>query len=251
MTLLIDAGSTRLKWLSLEANAAAGTHPAAPTSGDGDLQRIFGGITPAPRRVVVANSAGAAFAVRLRDWARRTWLLEPEFPVATREACGVRNAYARPGSLGIDRWLGMLAARHAARGPLVVANAGAAFTIDLVDGDGRHRGGGVVPGAALMREALYAQTSDVAAAARADPPAVDGIFGINTAGGVRQGGHLALAALSDRAALALEGTAGRTPEVFLTGESAAEVAPLMTYPVQHVPDLVLQGLALLLREGSA
>jgi type III pantothenate kinase len=251
MTLLIDADSTRLKWLSLEGDAAAGAHLRVPATGGGDLQQILGGITPTPRRVVVANTAGAAFAAQLRDWARRTWSLEPEFPLATREACGVRNAYLRPGALAIDRWLGMLAARHAARGPLVVANSGAAFTIDLVDGDGRHRGGGVVPGAALMREALYAQTSGVAAAALADPPAVDGIFGINTAGGVRQGGNLALAALADRASLALENVAGRAPRVFLTGEFAAEAGALMTRPVELVPDLVLQGLALLLREGSA
>jgi type III pantothenate kinase len=252
MTLLIDAGNTFLKWARLEGGVAGAAHSVVHHGVDpAEWQGALAAIAPRPRRVVVANVAGAAFAARLRDWVSATWLVEPQFPVATRAAAGVTNAYARPAALGIDRWLGMIAAWHEAHAPLLCASAGTAFTIDLIDASGAHRGGCIVPGARLMRESLHAQTSGVAAAALFDAPAVDGVFGVNTAGAVQQGARLALASLADRTAVALEKIAGTAARVFLTGGAAPQVGALMTRPVEQVPDLVLRGLALLLKEGQA
>ncbi|HXQ32370.1 MAG TPA: type III pantothenate kinase [Steroidobacteraceae bacterium] len=252
MTLLIDAGNTFLKWAHLEGEVAGTAHSVVHHGVDpAEWQDELAAITPRPRKVVVANVAGAAFAARLRDWVYTTWQLEPQFPVATRAAAGVTNAYVRPEALGIDRWLGMIAAWHEAHAPLLCASAGTAFTIDLIDATGMHRGGCIVPGARLMRESLHAQTSDVAAAALLDPPAVDGGFGVNTAGAVQQGARLALASLADRMALVLEKLAGTAARVFLTGGAAPQVGALMTRPVEQVPDLVLRGLALLLRSEQA
>jgi type III pantothenate kinase len=252
MTLLIDVGHTWLKWARLEGAAAGAAHSVVHHGVDpAEWQGALAAITPRPRRVVVANVAGEAFAGRLRDWTRAAWLLEPEFPVATRAAGGVTNAYAHPAALGIDRWLGMIAAWHEARAALLCASAGTAFTLDLIDARGAHRGGCIVPGVRLMRESLHAQTSDVAAAALLDPPAIDGVFGVNTAGGVQQGARLALAALADRTALALEQAVGTAPRVFLTGGAAPQVGALMTRPAEQVPDLVLRGLALLFRDERA
>jgi len=68
---------------------------------------------------------------------------------------------------------------------------------------------------------------------------------------VQQGARLALASLADRTALALEKTAGTAPRVFLTGGAAPQVGALMTRPVEQVPDLVLRGIALLLKDERA
>ncbi len=252
MTLLIDAGNTFLKWARLEGGAVGASHSVVHHGVEAEeWQGALAAIGARPDRVVVANVAGAAFAGRLRDWSRTRWQVDPQFPTAGRAALGVTNAYTRPEALGIDRWLGMIAAWHEARAPLLCASAGTAFTIDLIDGSGSHRGGCIVPGARLMRESLHVQTSGVAAAAMLDPPATDGVFGINTAGAVQQGARLALAALADRTVLSLEKSAGATARVFLTGGAAPQIAALMTRPVEHVPDLVLRGLALCLAEGAA
>jgi len=252
MTLLIDAGNTWLKWAHLDGSAVGPARSVVHHGVDpGEWQDALASIGTTPKRVVVANVAGAAFAGRLREWTRATWRVEPTFPAVGRSALGVTNAYARPAALGIDRWLGMIAAWHEARAPLACVNAATAFTIDLIDASGAHRGGSIVPGARLMRESLHAQTSGVAAAAMLDPPAVDGAFGINTAGGVQQGAWLALAAFADRTVRELEEKTGTPPRVFLTGGAAPQIAPLMTRRVEQVPDLVLRGLALCLTEGSA
>lgn len=253
MILLVDAGNTRLKWARLAADAGgphevhAAQHRDVPA---GDWQGALVATGGTPRRILVGNVAGPALAAELARFARAAWGVEPEFVAATRAAAGVVSAYARTDTLGVDRWLGMIAARHAAPTPCVVVNAGTAFTVDLVDGDGRHRGGCIVPGTRLMREALYARTSDVGAhAAQVGAAVVDG-YGVSTAGCVEQGARLALAALADRAGRDLERLAGAPGRTLVTGGDAAELLPLLARSAEHVPDLVLRGLAVLAREGA-
>ncbi len=252
MTLLVDAGNTGLKWARLVDGRLTGLDSATHRGVEPEAwQPRLAALAQAPRRVIVANVAGHAFEARFRDWAERQWQVTPEFPAATAARLGLRNAYVRPGALGIDRWLAMLAAWREAGVPLLVASAGTAFTVDLVDGDGLHRGGCIVPGERLMREALHAQTSGVAAAALLDLAAVEGTFGINTAGAVQQGARLALASLVDRAARVLEAASGRAPRIFVAGGAAPEIAPLVSRAVEVAPHLVLAGLALIAAERPA
>ncbi len=63
------------------------------------------------------------------------------------------------GQLGVDRWLGALAAYRRVRRACVVVDAGTATTIDLVDGTGVHLGGYILPGPAAMREAVLERTA--------------------------------------------------------------------------------------------
>jgi type III pantothenate kinase len=252
MTVLIDAASTGLQWARLAEGRLTDIGALMQPGVEPDAwQSRLAALDPAPRRVIVANAAGRAFETRFRSWAARQWDVPPEFPSASAERLGVRNAYARPGALGVDRWLAMLAAWRTAAAPLLVASAGTAFAVDLVDGTGLHRGGCIVPGERLMREALHAQTSGVAAAALLDGAAIDGAFGINTAGAVQQGARLALASLVDRAARVLEASTGVAPRIFIAGASAAEIAPLVARAVEIVPQLVLEGLALIAAEVAA
>jgi type III pantothenate kinase len=251
VTLLVDAGAAGLRWARLEAGRPAAVAVAAARELEPEAWPARLGELPAVPRVLVANTAGPVFEARFRAFSTQTWGVEPEFAAAAAEQLGLRNAYRRPGALGVDRWLAMLAAWRRERVPLVVATAGAAFTVDLVDGAGRHRGGVLVPGERLMREVLHAQTSGVAAASLLDAAAVDGVFGVNTAGAVQQGARLALAALVDRAAERLAEAAGRAPRVLLTGGAAEDVAPLVRSAAELAPGLVLEGLALLAAEGRA
>ncbi|WP_235075909.1 type III pantothenate kinase [Marinomonas profundimaris] len=77
------------------------------------------------------------------------------------QACGVRNAYIEPARLGIDRWLGAVAAHHTAKGDVVVVDAGTAIKIDIVNRAGIHLGGYITPGLAMMEEALLSNTAKI------------------------------------------------------------------------------------------
>ncbi|HUO96196.1 MAG TPA: type III pantothenate kinase [Steroidobacteraceae bacterium] len=252
MTLLVEAGHGGLKWAFLEGGRltrieCVALHGVEP----GTWQARLAALTPRPRRVVVANLAGAAFEANLRILAQDSWRLVPEFLQATAEHQGLRNGSADPAALAIDRWAAMVAAWQTARGALLVASAAAAFSVDLVDGDGLHRGGWTLPGERLMREALHAQTSGVAAAALLDEAVVEGPFGTNTAGGVQQGARLALGALVDRAATLLEAGGRPAPRVFVTGAAAEDIVPLAKRGTSVVPHLALEGLALLATAEAA
>lgn len=251
MILLLDAGNTRLKWAPLAAGragpASAAVHRDVPPS---EWQRELAA-SPRPSRVVVSNVAGAAFGTALREWALAAWGVEPEFVVTTRAAAGIVNAYANPAGLGVDRWLAMIGAWRSARGPLLVVSAGTALTVDAVDADGRHRGGFIVPGIAMMRDALYSRTGGIAAAAALGTAAREGMFGVNTAGAVEQGALVAHAALAERAAAELARVAGTAPRRFLTGGDAPALQPWLETEYELVPDLVLQGLATVATEPAA
>ncbi|MDR9469060.1 type III pantothenate kinase [Marinospirillum sp.] len=73
---------------------------------------------------------------------------------------GVRNAYREPSTLGVDRWLGILAGFHATGGCCVV-DCGSAITIDFVLDSGQHLGGFIAPGIRLMKESLKLGTRNV------------------------------------------------------------------------------------------
>ncbi|UTV99391.1 type III pantothenate kinase [Marinomonas rhizomae] len=76
-------------------------------------------------------------------------------------ACGVRNAYVEPERLGIDRWLGVIAAHHLMKSDVVVVDAGTAIKVDVVNKKGVHLGGYIAPGLAMMEGALLSQTARI------------------------------------------------------------------------------------------
>ncbi len=76
-------------------------------------------------------------------------------------ACGVRNAYIEPERLGVDRWLGVIAAHYVVTGDVVVVDAGTAIKVDVVNNDGVHLGGYITPGLAMMEESLLSKTARI------------------------------------------------------------------------------------------
>lgn len=193
-----------------------------------------------PARLRVANAAGRAFAAALAEAAVAAWGVAPEFVTPRASAAGLEcDAWAE---VGVDRWLAMIGARQRSGGrALVVVTCGAAVAVDVVDADGRHRRGCVVPGVRAMREALYARTGSLASLAALAPPAVAGGFGVNTAGAIEAGARGALAALVARAA-GPPGGAGAA-HVYVTGSGAREAAAWLAPAGELAPDLALEGLA--------
>ena len=165
--------------------------------------------------------------------------LETEFARSQAWAAGVRNAYAEPERLGVDRWLAMLAGFAEVGGAVCVLDCGSAITADLVDADGDHRGGYIVPGLAMMRASLLAETDRVRFGAAVT--GTGGAPGHNTAEAVGGGTLLAAAGFlaAARARFARD-CPGAT--VLLTGGDAQTIAACVDFPLQLRPQLVLDGL---------
>jgi type III pantothenate kinase len=246
MILVIDVGNTRLKWAWLT------------TTGLSDQQAIVHrdakpGIWTAalfesaqkPTRVLVSNVAGPAMAKTLMQLTKQIFHLKIEFVTATQQFHGLTNGYLDPTLLGADRWLALIGAWTLARSALCVVDAGTAVKVDSVDATGQHLGGLIAPGIHMMREALMSKTSDIARAAEHSTPSLAGILANNTIGAVSRGAVFALAGMADRAAELIEQNTGVRPKLFITGGDAGIITGTMRSHGEIVPDLVLQGLAVI------
>jgi type III pantothenate kinase len=64
-------------------------------------------------------------------------------------------AYDDPSSLGSDRFLAMLGAMNQfSKKPLLVIDIGSAMTFDVINGDGIHQGGLIMPGLGVLRKSF-------------------------------------------------------------------------------------------------
>ncbi|WP_352284776.1 type III pantothenate kinase, partial [Pseudoalteromonas sp. Q18-MNA-CIBAN-0097] len=71
-------------------------------------------------------------------------------------------AYEHVGNLGIDRWLALIAGFTLyPNTACIVVDAGTATTIDVLDSEGLHLGGWILPGLDLMTSSLTQNTQRV------------------------------------------------------------------------------------------
>lgn len=245
MILLLDVGNTRVKWAWLEylETAPAGTNAVAHDATHRSWQREIEADGLRPSRIVVSSVAGPSFAAALTLWARDHYRLVPEFVTSSAELCGVRNAYARPAALGVDRFLALIGAWRSRPEPAVIVSGGTALTIDALDGAGRHRGGFIVPGLQMMRDARVRFGGD--ADFLVDPASVGALPGEPPGDPVLP----LLGALADRSVEEFAQVVRTRPRVVLTGGDARALKPHLESPAEFVPDLVLRGLAIVATGG--
>lgn len=157
MILELDVGNSRIKWRLLTADdlavAASGHVP-----GFEELQRVTELEAPIAMARMCSVRGGDVNA-KLEEWVRVKYGVDLQRAVVAQSCGGVTNQYADVSRLGIDRWLAMLAAYRRAGGACMVIDSGTAFTIDVVDAQGLHLGGHIIPGLRLMRSSLESNTA--------------------------------------------------------------------------------------------
>jgi type III pantothenate kinase len=246
MILVIDVGNTRLKWAWLTGTGLSDQQAVVHRDAKpGIWTTALFESGQKPSRVLISNVAGPAMAKTLANLAKKKFRINVEFVTATRELQGLTNGYLDPSLLGADRWLALIGAWTMARSALCVVDAGTAVKVDSVDASGQHLGGLIAPGIHMMREVLMSKTSDIAKAAFQSPPSLAGILANNTVAAVSRGAVFALAGMADRAAEVIAQSTGTTPKLFITGGDASLITGTMRSRGQIVPDLVLQGLAVI------
>jgi type III pantothenate kinase len=207
---------------------------AVSTSEAERLRDAFSRLT-APERVIAANVAGPIAEQRVRA-AVEHFGVRVNSVISRTEQCGVRSSYADPARLGPDRWAALIGARSLHAGPCIVVNAGTTMTVDALTSEGIFVGGLIIPGYALMREALARNTALL--------QLQDGrfvFFPDNTGDAICSGALNALAGAVDRMLRYVSETGEGDALVLLSGGDAGLVAPMLTAP-QLVDNLVLEGL---------
>lgn len=239
MNWLLDLGNSRLKvapWQPGEGvgDVQAWAHGAADFAPS--MQRWLAGVQ-AGDRCWLASVAGSELTAAVAEALASHG--NPATRARTRPECaGVRIAYAEPSRLGVDRFLGLLAAQARGPGPWLVVSAGSALTVDLLDGAGQHRGGVIAPSPEHMRAALAARFP---ALAFAGGEASD--FASDTADALASGSVGAALGLVERCHRQAARRLGREPRVLLSGGGGARLARALEIEAELVPCLVLEGLA--------
>ncbi|MEP6548479.1 MAG: type III pantothenate kinase [Gammaproteobacteria bacterium] len=246
MILVIDVGNTRLKWAWLTSTGLSDQQAVVHRDAKpGIWTTALFESGQSPSRVLVSNVAGPVMAKMLTRLAKKVFKVNVEFVTAAQEFQGLTNGYLDPTLLGADRWLALIGAWTKARSALCVVDAGTAVKLDSVDAGGQHLGGLIVPGIHMMREALMNKTSDIANAVQHSTPSLAGVLANNTIGALSRGATFALAGMADRAAEVIEQSTGVKPRLFITGGDAGMITGTMRLQGEIVPDLVLQGLAVI------
>ena len=98
----------------------------------------------------------------------------PPLVVTGHTPMPIRNGYADPGAVGVDRLANAVAGVSRYGAPLIVADFGTAITLDVISADGVYLGGMIAPGPEMMAEALFQGTSRLPHVVVERPPSVIG-----------------------------------------------------------------------------
>lgn len=152
-TLLVDIGNTQFKycWLSaIEQSVMSGK----------DIDGLFAFIsTHQPHKVCLASVRDEQMIDSIRQYCYNHQIIFQQV-VTEKSAFSLKNSYENVSTMGVDRWLAMVAAEELTTKPFVVIDIGTALTCDFV-ANGQHLGGWIVPGFHLMKHALTQNTQRV------------------------------------------------------------------------------------------
>lgn len=242
MILLIDAGNTRIKWRVVTTSApldavaeGALAHAEADALADvrarhPELQRAFG-----------CNVAGVAMAARIDEICAG---LQLKWLRSSAHCAGVRNLYENPSQLGADRWAALIGARALHPHACVVVMAGTATTVDLLSSAGDFLGGLILPGVALMQQALAGGTAQLPLAAGRYVPQPR-----RTEDAIHSGCLQAQAGAIERMFRQLADQPGAL--CLLGGGAADSFAGLLEIPIRRVENLALSGLGTIAGQTAA
>ena len=238
MILDIDIGNTRVKWrLSAEQGEIVAIGAVAHNRDLAGVDLLSG--LPQVSRVRVV-SVVEPVAAQIGEQCERHWSIIPEVAAVADGCGGVRCGYEHPERLGVDRWLGIVAAWARCRCACLVVSAGSALTIDIIDGAGVHKGGYILPGLRMMADALGSKTWGI----NVDVPVAPTLLpGKTTSEAVMHGSLVALVGAVERVA-----AGAQIRKLFLTGGDAALVQKSLSIQsdVEVVSGLVLDGLSVAL-----
>jgi len=249
MILEMDAGNSRLKWRVIENShsqtelIAKGISEVQGSALDILLQEIKSyPIT----RIRLASVCEESVNLNLKAKLQSVLGVLAEIAATEHKTAGVTNSYSDVGAMGVDRWLAMIAAYSKAGGACCVLDCGSAITLDLVNKEGLHLGGYIVPGLRLMQDSLAAKS----AALCKQLSEQKGLFsslepGQSTVQAINHG----ILAMVTAFAQNIQDKNESDQEAitwYLCGGDAETVGQHISWSFEIIPDLVLDGLALAL-----
>ena len=145
--IYIDIGNSAVKWRTLESDVYSR-----------NVDEFLISTLPQADSAWVSAVANLGIVEDLKSLFKEFHLVESQ-----KKCSNLIVAYDDPSSLGSDRFFAMLGAMNQfSKKPLLVIDIGSAMTFDVIDEDGLHQGGLIMPGLGVLRKSFSKfETSDV------------------------------------------------------------------------------------------
>lgn len=247
LVLCVDIGNTHLKWGVCELTDVnflrTGVVENIKNISPEELILFLSELEPMP--VWVGSVASREVVSCLSVWIKDNWGLEFNNVDTELNHYKALNGYQESSGLGVDRWLAMVAAQYRFNANYCVIDAGTAITIDVVDGNGNHLGGVIMPGKQLMLSALFSGTDQISEESGEFVMLAD-----NTSDAVYSGVISCLVGGVDRVLSAVT-RQNNNIRFVVTGGDAALLSQYLSYDMAIEINLVLEGVGLVARNAYA
>lgn len=152
-----------------------------------------------------------------------------------------------PGQTGADLVVADVAALREHKPPLIVIDMGTATTMSVLDANGAHIGGCIIPGVRISLDALTDRTALLPGLQLDQPKRA---IGRNTIDAMRSGIMIGTACMLDGMIERMEAELGSKTTVIATGGIAKFIVPLCKTPIIYDKDLLIKGLVALYRDNK-
>lgn len=152
-----------------------------------------------------------------------------------------------PGQTGADLVVADVAALREHKPPLIVIDMGTATTMSVLDANGAHIGGCIIPGVRISMDALTDKTALLPGLQLDQPKRA---IGRNTIDAMRSGIMIGTACMLDGMIQRMEQELGCKTTVIATGGIAKFIVPLCKTPIIYDKDLLVKGLVALYRDNK-
>ena len=160
---------------------------------------------------------------------------------------GLNILLENPAQTGADLVVADVAALREHKPPLIVIDMGTATTMSVLDKNGAHIGGCIIPGVRISLDALTDRTALLPGLQMDQPKRA---IGRNTVDAMRSGIMLGTACMLDGMIERMEQELGSKTTVVATGGIAKFIVPLCKRKIIYDKDLLVKGLAVLYRDNK-
>lgn len=245
--LLFDIGNSRVKWAySNQGRLESRGNLLASEITNSTLNDSFSGQQNVDS-IWISNVGAPAIVEEIREWFSVNHFLDAQLISVTQSVCGIDNQYESQDTQGVDRWVAAVGARSVVdQGDLVIIDAGTAVTIDWLSDKNKYKGGAILPGFALMHDALTSRTAGL----KSQASWAQNIVGRSTAECVNSGVSFGLVGAIERVTTQMVEGIGSPVSLLLTGGNASAIAARSGLGFIVVENLVLLGVARIANGGS-
>lgn len=244
MKLLIDFGNTRCKWVSIVENEWQSVDSFAH-HGQNIIELMHKHLPlKEAHEIHIVSVLGDAFETDCQRTLED--LVGCNFYHSQADAHSIQLAYAAPTSYGADRFAALVAAHQHGSGDKIIVDCGTALTIDVLKHSGQHLGGLIAPSVNMMCDSLCQQTANLTLD---ENPTEAGLLADNT-GEAIYSGTVMLANYGLLGIIQQLRTDLDQVKIIFTGGEADKMLALDGIDINHKPNLVLEGLELMVASGS-